>query len=159
MAEINSLMFNDLEVEEEFRWILSQRFAENDVIELFDKEINFIPMDYDSNSDIDLPAVDLFVFQSKSLYPDDVQLQRETPFTVEIDVYTSGKEKIKLNRQLCNIIIQILQSNGPLQNYYCRGLILEENSEVGTLLDSAYRRIIRMSGLCNNEQKLIKRGD
>ena len=87
---------------------------------------------------------------------DDTQLQRYTPFTIEINVYTSGDSKVLKNRQLCNIIIAILQSNGPLQNYYCRGLKLEENSELDSLLDSAYRRVIRMSGLCDNSQKLIK---
>jgi hypothetical protein len=52
-----------------------------------------------------------------------------------------------------------MQSNGLLKDYYCRGLYLQENREVGTLLDSAYRRVIRMSGLCDNKQKLIMKGD
>lgn len=159
MSEINSLIFNDLEVEDDFRWLLEQRFAEPDIINLFKKKINFIPVDFDIKNKIDLPAITFNIFQGKSIQPDDYQTQQNTPFTVEIEVYTSGKNRITNNRKLCNIIIQLLQSNGQLPNYYCRGLYLEENRETGTLLDSAYRRVIRMSGLCDNEQKLIKRGD
>ena len=156
MAEINSLIFDDLEVENNFRALLKQRFAEDDVYNLYDREINFVPMDSDLSNKVELPAVTFSIFQSRSLNKDDEQIQRYTPFTVEINVYTSGDSKVLKNRQLCNIIIAILQSNGPLQNYYCRGLTLEDNSEVNTLLESAYRRVIRMSGLCDNKQKLIK---
>lgn len=156
MAEINNLIFNDLEVENDFRWLLKQRFSEDDVNELYDREVNFIPMDSDLKSEVELPAVTLSLYQQKSINKDDEQIQRYTPFTVEINVYTSGDSKVLKNRQLCNIIIAILQSNGQLQNYYCRGLALEDNSEVNTLLESAYRRVIRMSGLCDNKQKLIK---
>lgn len=159
MNEINSLIFNDLEVESDFRWLLEQRFEEPGIIGIFKKKINFISVDFDIKNKIDLPAVSLNIFQGKSIGADDYQMQTNTPFTVEIEVYTSGKNKNINNRKLCNIIIQLLQSNGQLPNYYCRGLYLEENREVGTLLDSAYRRIIRMSGLCDNNQKLIKRGD
>ena len=156
MAEINSLVFNDLEVENDFRWLLKKRFAEDDAFGLYDREINFIPMDSDLKSEVELPAVTFSLYQNKSINADDEQLQRYTPFNVEINVYTSGDSKVLKNRELCNMIIAILQSNGQLPNYYCRGLVLEENNEVTTLLESAYRRVIRMSGLCDNQQKLIK---
>ena len=94
--------------------------------------------------------------EQKSINKDDEQIQRYTPFTVEINVYTSGDSKVLKNKQLCNIIISILQSNGKLPNYYCRGLFLEENTEVNSLLESAYRRVIRMSGLCDNSLKQIR---
>lgn len=156
MAEINSLIFNDLEVENNFRWLLKKRFAEDDVYNLYDREINFIPMDSDLKSEIELPAVTFSLYQNRAINADDEQLQRYTPFNVEINVYTSGDSKVLKNRQLCNIIIALLQTNGMLQSYYCRGLVLEENNEVSTLLDSAYRRTIRMSGLCDNQQNLIR---
>ena len=156
MAEINNLIFNDIEVEDDFRLLLMQRFVEDDVFNLYKREVNFIPMDSDLKGKIDLPAVTLSLFQGESINDDDSQLQNYTPFTIEIEVYTSGDSKVLKNKQLCNIIIATLQSNGPLQNYYCRGLKLEENNERDSLLDSAYRRVIRMSGLCDNSQKLIK---
>ncbi len=156
MAEINSLIFNDLEVEDDFRWLLKQRFSEDDVCNLYDKEVNFIPMDSDLKNKVELPAVTFSLYQSISINPDDEQIQQFTPFTAEVNVYTSGDSKVLKNKQLCNIIIAILQSNGQLPNYYCRGLQLEENSEVNTLLESAYRRVIRMSGLCGNNRKIIK---
>jgi len=161
MAEINSYYFDDITIENEFRSLLKQRFVEDDVYELYDKEINLIPMDVDLKSKVSLPAVTFSIFQGESINPDDKELQTYIPFTIEVNVYTSGESKVLKNRQLCNIIIQILQSNGPLpsQEYYCRGLRLQENTEVNSLLDSAYRRVIRMSGLCDNNLKLIIRGD
>ena len=157
MAEINSFIFDDITIENDFRWLLKQRLKEDDLYSLYNNEINFIPMDSDYKQKIDLPAVSLTVFQGMAIRPDDVQLQTNIPFSVEIEVCTSGKKKVLNNKIICNAIIQIMQSNGQLPNYYCRGLMLEENREVGTLLDSAYRRVIRMSGLCDNNLKLIKR--
>lgn len=159
MGEINSLIFNDLEVEDDFRWLLKKRFAEDDVFGLYKREVNFIPMDAEIKNKVDLPAVTLSLFQGESINSDDYQIQQYTPFTVEIEVYTSGSHKVRKNKQLCNIIIAILQSNGQLPHYYCRGLKLEENDERGTLLDSACRRVIRMSGLCDNNLKKINKGD
>lgn len=156
MSEINDLIFENLDVDSDFRWLLKQRFAEDDVFDLFGNEINLIPLDSDLQEKVDLPAVTLSIYQRSSLNPDDNQLQAYTPFSVEINVYTSGDSKVVKNMKLCNIIIKLLQSNGPLQNYYSRGLRLDENNEVNTFLDSAYRRVIRMSGLCDNSRKLIK---
>lgn len=159
MAEINSQYFDDITIENEFRELLKKRFRENDVFNLYNKEINLLPMDSDLKSKVSLPCVTFSIFQGSAINPDDVQLQTYIPFTVEINVYTSGDSKVLKNRQLCNIIISILQSNGPLDTYYCRGLRLEENNEVNSLLESAYRRVIRMSGLCDNNLKQIRRGD
>ena len=159
MAEINDLYFDDIGVEDDFRALLKLRFAEDDVYSLYNKEINLVPMDTDLKSKVNLPAVTISVFQRQSINRDDNQLQAYTPFTVEINVYTSGDNKALKNRQLSNIIIQILQSNGALAHYYSRGLMLEENNEMNTVLESAYRRVIRMSGLCYNKQKLIIQGE
>lgn len=156
MTEINDLIFNDLEVENDFRWLLKQRFAEDDVYDLYNREVNFVPIDSDLSNDVELPAVTLSIYQGKPLNIDDNQIQTYVPFTIEINVYTSGDSKVLKNKQLSNIIISILQSNGKLPHYYCRGLYLEENNEVNTLLESAYRRIIRMTGLCDNNLKQIR---
>lgn len=157
MEEINSLMFDNITVEQDFRWLLKQRFKENDIFNLYKREINLITMDYDLKNKIELPAVDITVFQSRSINPDDTQLQAFTPFTVELNVYTSGKNKVLNNKTIGNAIISVMQSNGQLPHFYCRGLMLEENRAVGTLTDSAYRTVIRLSGLCDNRLKLIKR--
>lgn len=157
MEEINSLMFDNITVEQDFRWLLKQRFKENDIFNLYKREINLITMDYDLKNKIELPAVDITVFQSRSINPDDTQLQAFTPFTVELNVYTSGKNKVLNNKTIGNAIISVIQSNGQLPHFYCRGLMLEENRAVGTLTDSAYRTVIRLSGLCDNRLKLIKR--
>ncbi len=156
MVMINSLYFNDIEVESDFRLLLSKRFSQEDIEDIFEEEINFVPMDIDLKEGVDLPAVTFYIYQSRSINKDDEQLQRYTPFTAEINVYTTGNDRVLNNRKLCNIIIELLQSNGPLLSYYNRGLTLQENSEAGSMLDSVYRRVIRMSGLCDNKQKLIK---
>lgn len=157
MEEINSLMFDNITVEQDFRWLLKQRLKEDDIFNLYKREINLITMDYDLKNKIELPAVDITVFQSRSINPDDIQLQAYTPFTVEVNVYTSGKNKVLNNKTIGNAIISVMQSNGQLPHFYCRGLMLEENRAVGTLTDSAYRTVIRLSGLCDNRLKLIKR--
>lgn len=157
MEEINSLMFDNITVEQDFRWLLKQRLKEDDIFNLYKREINLITMDYDLKNKIELPAVDITVFQSRSINPDDTQLQAFTPFTVELNVYTSGKNKVLNNKTIGNAIISVMQSNGQLPHFYCRGLMLEENRAVGTLTDSAYRTVIRLSGLCDNRLKLIKR--
>lgn len=156
MVSVNSLFFNDIEVENDFRLLLKQRFAQDDVYKLYKREINFVPMDTDLKNKVELPAVTFYIFPESPINEDDEQIQGYTPFTVEIDVYTSGDSKVLKNREFCNKLIALLQSNGPLQTYYNRGLYLEENNEVTTILDSAYRRVIRMSGLCDNQTKLIK---
>lgn len=157
MTEINSLIFNSLEVYDNFKWLLEQRLIEDDVYELFDrKDVNLVPLDVEGDADVDLPAVTLEVNQNGYINKDDVEIQRYTPFTAEINVYTSGSNKVRSNMELCNIIIRILQSNGQLPNYYCRGLRIEDNRPVNTFLEGAYRRVIRMSGQCDNFQKLIK---
>ena len=150
-------MFDNIAVEQDFRWLLKQRLKEDDIFNLYKREINLITMDYDLKNKIELPAVDITVFQSRSINPDDIQLQAYTPFTVEINVYTSGKNKVLNNKTIGNAIISVMQSNGQLPHFYCRGLMLEENRAVGTLTDSAYRTVIRLSGLCDNRLKLIKR--
>lgn len=155
MTEINSLIFENLNVDSDFRWLLKQRLSEDDVYDMFDTEVNLVPLETDLKQKTSLPAVTLSIFQNGSIQPDDVQLQTYTPFTVEVNVYTSGKGRVENNMKLCNIIIHILQSCGRLPNYYCRGLRLESNNEVGTFINNAYRRVIRMSGLCDNSQKLI----
>ena len=150
-------MFDNITVEQDFRWLLKQRLKEDDIFNLYKREINLITMDYDLKNKIELPAVDITVFQSRSINSDDVQIQAYTPFTVEVNVYTSGKNKVLNNKTIGNAIISVMQSNGQLPHFYCRGLMLEENRAVGTLTDSAYRTVIRLSGLCDNRLKLIKR--
>lgn len=156
MAEINSFIFNDIQIENDFRWLLKKRFADDDVYNLYNKEINFIPMDSDLSNKVELPAVTFSLYQNSPVNSDDCQIQTYIPFNVEINVYTSGDSKVLKNKQICNMIISTLQSNGKLPNYYCRGLFLEENNEVNTLLESAYRRVIRMSGLCDNNLNQIR---
>jgi len=155
MTQINSLIFENLDVDDDFRWLLKQRLAEDDVYNMFDTEVNIVSRETDLKQKTSLPAVTLSVFQSQSILPDDEQLQAYTPFTVEINVYTTGKGRVDKCIKLCNIIIKILQSSGQLPHYYCRGLRLESNNEVGTFLNDAERRVIRMSGLCYNNQKII----
>lgn len=153
---INDIYFNDIAVENELRALLISRFKDEDVSDLFDTEINLVSMDFDGQTEVDLPAVTLNVYQNNYLNKDDEQIQTYTTFTAELNIYTSGNEKVHKNRLLCNEIIRTLQANQRIGEYYNRGLKLEENTEADSVLSSAYRRVIRMSGLCDNKQKLIK---
>lgn len=159
MAEKNSLYFKDIEVEEDIRALLKKRFKENDVYALFKNGVNIVPIDSDLKSKVRLPAVTVSVFQQRAISPDNQEFQRVTPFTVEINTYVSGDEKVTKNRKLTNIIIQILQATGMMAHYYSKGLFLEENTEMNSMLESAYRRVIRMSAICDNSLKLIRQGE
>lgn len=155
LGEINTLIFESLDVESDFRELLKLRFAEEDLFNLFG-EITLVEMDFNSKTDVNLPAVTIEVEQSGYELKDDMEIQNTTSFFVEINVYTSGENKVRLNKYLCNEIIKVLQSNGQLPHYYCRGLKFDENIAMDTVLESAYRRVIRMTGVCDNNLKLIR---
>ena len=155
MVKINNFIFDDVTIELDYRKLLKDTFGSSETYDAIGKEINLVGMDFDLKKKVDMPAVTISVYQDRAINQDDMELQAYVPFTVEVNVYTSGNNKVLKNKQLCNIIIKTLQTNNKMKNYYNRGLRLEENREVGSLLDSSYRRILRMSGLCDNNLKLL----
>lgn len=158
MAEvINSLQFDDIQFEDELRELIQERISEDDVYDIFDKEVNLIPFDDTVKKETQFPAITISVINPipYSQTQEDIQIQPHTSFSVEVNVYTSGENRRRNNRKLSNIIIALLQSNGRLGEYYNRGLVLKECSELSYDVDNVSRWVIRMSGVCDNRLNLI----
>ena len=153
---LNTLYFDDIEVEKEFRQLISSYLFD---CEIYKEEIMLIPEDSDMKSDVYLPAITFELNVGSPQNSDSLQSQRHTSFSVSINVYTSGEDRVIKNKKLCNELICLLQTNNRLGNYFNLGLSFEENRQLGSLIDDCYRRVIRMSGVCDNERKYISRGD
>lgn len=157
MTMVNDLYFDDVVLDEELRAKLDELFADDSVYNIFGKEINFLALDSRLDTKTKLPAVEL-VIASQTPYDiaqEDIQIQPYTQFTVELNVYTSGKDKRLNNMKLCNAIIRYLQVPQSLGAYFNRGLKLESNDEVTAMIASTCRRVIRLRGLCDNSRKYI----
>lgn len=158
MAEvINSLQFDDIEFEDELRKLIEARIAEDDVYDIFNKEVNLIPFDDTVKKETQFPAITISVVNPLpySATQEDIQIQAHTSFTVELNVYTSGENRKRNNRKLSNILIALLQSNGSVGKYYNRGLVVSEFTELSYDVDKVSRWVIRMRGLCDNRLNLI----
>ena len=156
--ESNTLYFDDEYLDTQFRNIIQQRISEDDIFDIFNKEVYLKPLD-DTNNDLTkLPIIEfeLYTNSPSESNIDDVQLELYTPFTVEINVYTGGEDKRRNNMKLCNELILTLQQKQPLGEYFSRGLFKRSNNETTSSIDNVCRRTIRMSGNCDNRLKLIK---
>ena len=158
MSEIiNSLIFDDITLEDEFRALISKKIAEDDVYNIFEKEINLVPFDETVSKETTLPAITFEIVDPVPYAPtkEDIQIQRYTSFTVEINIYTSGENRKRNNKQLRNVLVALMQSNGSLGTFYNRGLVLREDSVLSYEVEKTERRVIRFSGVCNNNTNLI----
>lgn len=162
MAEtINSLYFDDVNFDKAIRRLVKSRLAEDDIDEMFGKEVKLLTLDAQNDiTKAKLPAVTLQVVNPTpyEMTQEDIQIQAHTRFTVEINVYTSGKNQKIQNMKLCNILLRLMQSNGYIgahDDYYVRGLKLQENTEVSSLVADTTRRVMRFSGVCDNRTHLI----
>lgn len=158
---INSLYFDDVDFDKAIRRLVKSRLAEDDIDEMFGKEVKLLTLDAQNDiTKAKLPAIYLQVVNPTpyEMTQEDIQIQAHTRFTVEINVYTSGKNQKVNNMKLCNILIRLMQSNGYIgthDDYYVRGLKLQENTEVSSLVADTTRRVMRFSGVCDNRTNLI----
>lgn len=154
---INSLIFDDVTLEDEFRKLISAKISEDAVYDIFGKEINLIPADDTVNKETTLPAITFEIVNPIPYIPtkEDIQIQKYTSFTVEINIYTSGENRKMNNKKLRSVLIALLQSNGSLGTFYNRGLILREDSRLNYEVEKTERRILRFSGVCDNSTNLI----
>jgi hypothetical protein len=155
-VNLNTLYFDDITVEEEFRKLILEYLFNCDI---YEQEIMLVPMDSDMKTDIYLPAITFDVIVGRPEGSDSEQSQRQTSFSVELNIYTSGEDRVIKNKKLCNELICLLQTNNKLDTYFNLGLEFEENRELGALIEDCYRRVVRLSGICDNETKYISRGD
>lgn len=154
---INDLQFNIDTFELDIRETLRKYLRQDSVVDYFGSEIYIVPMEVDLVDKSKLPAVEIFITDDGAVREaqEDTQIQYMNDFTVEINTYTTGQDKRQKNIKLANFIVDILQSSQKLNHYYCRGLRLNQHRELSSITEGVNRRIIRMSGRCDNNQKLI----
>lgn len=126
--------------------------------------------EFDNNCDIDLysqddfdnsaaqfPTVvfDLFGHSTNTSATDFVAIDYVTPFSVQIDVFTSGLNKGKNGRNLANDIIQFFQEIQPVGEHFTRGLSVVSKQRTPNLNNDICRWTVMLSGKCDNLNKLI----
>lgn len=154
---INSLYLDIETLEHDLRAILKSSLRNKDIINHFASEIYVVPMNVDITPKTSLPAV-YIQLQKNGGYgntQEDIQVEPYSRFDVIVETYTTGDDKRRKNIQLADIVTAILQTNQQLTHYYNRGLKLEQDRELSSIISGVNRRQIRFSGLLDNERKLI----
>lgn len=154
--QINSLYLDSELLDSDFRNILKSEFRKKEVIDFFN-EIYLVPIDVDFTPKTNLPAVTIEV-QKNGAYEmakEDIQVEPLSRFDVVVETYTTGENKRSKNIKLAQFVINILQTNQPLKHYYNRGLNLDEERELSSIVDGVNRRRIRFSAVVDNDLKLI----
>ena len=154
---INSLFLDIEKLEDDFRAILKSSLRNKDIINHFGSEIYVVPMNVDFTPKTDLPAV-YIQLQKNGVYrntQEDIQVEPYSRFDLLVETYTTGDDKRRKNLQLAEMVTRILQTNQQLNNYYNRGLKLEQQRELSSIVDGVSRIQIRLSGVIDNEHKLI----
>ena len=155
---MNELYFNDLLVDSDLRALIKARMSQKDIFEILNGKITFVPLDTEGRSYSSLDAIVMSIVAPTPYAPtrDSAEIQNHTLFTVEIEIYTTGKNKIRNNKAICNTIIQLLQKPQKLTNYYNSGLVLDEYAQdVYSMVENTNRSILRFVGLCDNRNLTI----
>lgn len=154
--QINSLYLDAELLEDDLRAIIKSAIRDKEVISKF-SEIYLIPMNVDIHPDNRLPAISIEV-QKNGVYrstQEDIQVEPYSQFDVIVETYTNGEDKRRKNIQLAQFVIGILQINQQLEHFYNRGLRLDQERELSSVVNGVNRRQIRFSGVVDNEHKLI----
>lgn len=153
----NDLQFNIDELDIDIRSTLKKYLRQDDVVNYFGSEIYVIPLELDFVDKSKLPAVEINVSDDGTEInaQEDTQIQYMSNITVEINTYTTGKNKRQDNIKLAKFITNILQTSQKLGNYYCRGLRLNQDREISSITEGVNRRVLRFSARCDNNLKLI----
>lgn len=154
--QINSLYLDAELLEDDLRAIIKSAIRNKEVINKF-SEIYLIPMNVDIHPDNRLPAISIEVHKN-GVYQstqEDIQVEPYSQFDVIVETYTNGEDKRRKNIQLAQFVIGILQINQQLEHFYNRGLRLDQERELSSVVNGVNRRQIRFSGVVDNEHKLI----
>lgn len=152
----NNLFFDSSLLEDDLRAIIKTAIRTKDSIDAFG-EVHLIPKDSDLNTKTLFPAIYITVIKNGPYTPaqEDVEVEPYSRFSVTVETYTTGSNRRSLNEKLAQFMIYILQTRQQLNNYYNRGLKLDQERELTSFVDGANRRVIRFSGVVDNASKLI----
>lgn len=120
-------------------------------------QIHLVPQDADLTTDTKFPAIWITVAKNGPYTPaqEDIEVEPYSRFNVTVETYTSGNNKRTKNVKLAQYITYILQTRQKLDNYFNRGLRLDQERELTSFIDDVNRRVLRFSGVIDNEHKLI----
>lgn len=154
---LNGYNLNLEALEDDIRAIIKSTLRDDSILEQFGSEIYVLPMNVDFTPKTSLPAVWITV-ERNGVYEraqEDIQVEPYSRFNVVIETYTTGDESRRLNIQLAQYVINILQTNQQIGHFYNRGLKLEQERELSSIVSGVNRRLIRFTGLMDNEHMLI----
>lgn len=154
---LNDLQFNIDTLELDIRETLRKYLRKDEVTDYFGSEVYIVPMEVDLVDKSKLPAIEITVSDEGAVRnaQEDTQIQYMNDFMVEINTYTTGEDKRQKNIKLANFVVDILQTSQKLSHFYNRGLRITQHRELSSITEGVNRRIIRLSGRCDNNQKLI----
>lgn len=154
---LNDLQFNIDTLELDIRETLRKYLRKDEVTDYFGSEVYIVPMEVDLVDKSKLPAIEITVSDEGAVRnaQEDTQIQYMNDFMVEINTYTTGEDKRQKNIKLANFVVDILQTSQNLSHFYNRGLRITQHRELSSITEGVNRRIIRLSGRCDNNQKLI----
>lgn len=120
-------------------------------------QIHLVPQDADLTTDTKFPAIWITVNKNGPYTPaqEDIEVEPYSRFNVTVETYTSGNNKRTKNVKLAQYITYMLQTRQKLDNYFNRGLRLDQERELTSFIDDVNRRVLRFSGVIDNEHKLI----
>ena len=154
---VNSYNLDIEALEDDLREIIKSTLRNQNIIDEFDSEVYVLPMNVDFTPKTKLPAVWLAVERNGTYErtQEDIQVEKDSRFNVLVETYTTGDESRRQNIHLAQYVINILQTNQKLTHFYNRGLRLETERELSSVVSGVNRRQIRFTGLMDNENKLI----
>lgn len=112
-----------------------------------------------SNTTTQFPCVSFEIFGHETVESaaDLCGIDYYTRFSVEVNVYTKGKNKYSNCLNLANAIIKSLQDPVYMdKEYLTKGLLVREKTRTPYLDNEICRFTIRLSGMCDNVNKIIQ---
>lgn len=150
-------LYLDLELlEGDLRKIIKTGIKQSSVRTEFG-QIHLVPQDADLTTDTKFPAIWITVNKNGPYTPaqEDIEVEPFSRFNVTVETYTSGNNKRTKNVKLARYVTSILQERQQLDNFFTRGLRLDQEREITSLIDGVSRRVLRFSGITDNEHNII----
>lgn len=154
----NTLYFDELDFYSDLRSLLEEFFANDDIFNIFGKEVKVASIDTDTISAVMTPTVAIDVTSSPyTPTSDSLELQNHSNVYVDINIYTSGEQKNTNNKKLRNLLVAFLQKNMKIGKYYSEGLLVDYNDFTLSVVTGVSRGLIRFTMLCDNANKYLFR--
>lgn len=150
-------LYLDLELlENDLRKIIKSGIKTTSARQAFG-QIHLVPQDADLTTDTKFPAIWITVAKNGpyTRAQEDIEVEPYSRFNVTVETYTAGNDRRSKNIKLAQYITYILQTRQQLDTYFTRGLKLDQERELTSFIDDVNRRVLRFSGVIDNEHKLI----